>query len=59
VANEESLLIDNNEIDDNRPEEKTSELISFDSDHFTPVGSSLDHNFQNPTVDVNNSKQID
>ncbi len=56
MANEESLLIDNNEIDDNRPEEKTSELISFDSDHFPPVGSSLNHNFQNQTVDVNNRK---
>ncbi len=59
MANEESLLIDNNEIDDNRQEEKTSELISFESDHFAPVGSSLNHNFQNQTVDVNNRKQID
>ncbi len=58
AAGEESLLIDVNDSDENRQEDKTNELISFDSDYFTPVNnSSSNNNLQNQTMNVSNRKQ--
>jgi len=55
AAGEESLLIDVNDSDENRQEDKTNELISFDSDYFTPINSSSNNNLQNQNV--SNRKQ--
>lgn len=47
VAGEESPLTSLNDLDENRQEEKTDELISFDSEHFSSAKSSSNNNFQN------------
>ena len=58
AANEESLLTN---VGEQRREEETNELISFDSDYFTPSSFPPNNPFENQTNNVkkqNDEKNI-